>query len=43
MRLLSKASIDRYLWLATRMGKPTIKEGNAPGLERISIYNITTL
>lgn len=40
---VSKASIDRYLWLATRMGKPTIKEGNAPGLERISIYNITTL
>lgn len=38
---VSKASIDRYLWLATRMGKPTIKEGNAPGLERISIYNIT--
>ena len=40
---VSKASIDRYLWLATRMGKPTIKEGNAPGLERISIYNITKL
>ena len=38
---VSKANIDRYLWLATRMGKPTIKEGNAPGLERIQIYNIT--
>lgn len=40
---VSKASIDRYLWLATRMGKPTIKEGNVPGLERIPIYNIMTL
>mgnify|MGYP005754913725 FL=1 len=38
---VSKASIDRYLWLATRMGKPTIKDGNAPGLEKIHIYNIT--
>lgn len=38
---VSKANVDRYLWLATRMGKPTIKEGNAPGLERIQIYNIT--
>lgn len=34
---VSKANIDRYLWLATRMGKPTIKDGNAPGLERIPI------
>ena len=33
--------MDRYLWLATRRGRPTIKEGNAPGLERIPIYNIT--
>lgn len=40
---VSKANIDRYLWLATRMGEPTIKDGNAPGLERIPIYNITTL
>lgn len=40
---VSKANIDRYLWLATRMGKPTIKDGNAPGLERIPIYNITKL
>ena len=24
---LSKANIDRYLWLATRMGRPTKKEG----------------
>lgn len=37
---VSKARTDRFLWLATRMGKPTIKEGNAPGLERIPIYNI---
>lgn len=40
---VSKANIDRHLWLATRMGKPTIKDGNAPGLERIPIYNITKL
>ena len=33
--------MDRYLWLATRMGRPTIKEENAHGLERIPIYNIT--
>ena len=38
---VSKANIDKYLWLATRLGKPTIKDGNAPGLERIPIYNIT--
>lgn len=40
---VSKANIDRYFWLATRMGRPTIKEGNAPGLEIIPIYNITKL
>lgn len=40
---VSKANIDRYLWLATRMGRPTVKEGNAPGLEIIPIYNITKL
>ena len=40
---VSKASYDRYLWLATRMGKPTRKEGNAPGLERIPIYNLSRL
>lgn len=40
---VSKASYDRYLWLATRMGKPTRKEGNAPGLERIPIYNLSKL
>ena len=38
-----KANIDRYLWLATRMGRPTVKVRNAPGLERIPIYNITKL
>lgn len=37
---VSKSSHDRYLWLATRMGQPTVKDGNAPGLERIQIYNI---
>lgn len=40
---VSKANIDRYLWLATRMGRPTVKDGDAPGLERIPIYNITKL
>lgn len=40
---VSKANIDRNLWLATRMGRSTVKEGNAPGLERIPIYNITKL
>lgn len=39
--MVSKAKVDRYLWLATRMGRPTVKDGNAPGLERIPIYNIT--
>ncbi|MDR0894192.1 MAG: hypothetical protein LBN06_02655 [Prevotellaceae bacterium] len=34
---LEKGSI-RYLWLATRMGKPTIKD--APGLECIQTYNL---
>lgn len=38
---VTKAENDRFLWLATRMGKPTIKENNAPGLERIPIYNVT--
>lgn len=37
---VEKANVDRYLWLATRMGRPTVKEGNAPGLERIPIYNV---
>lgn len=37
---VTKANTDRYLWLATRMGRPTVKDGNAPGLERIPIYNI---
>lgn len=32
------ANENRYLWLATRMGKPTIKDGNAPGLEKINIF-----
>ena len=40
---VSKSSHDRYLWLATRMGKPTVKDGNAPGLETIPIYNINML
>lgn len=37
---VTKANTDSYLWLATRMGRPTVKDGNAPGLERIPIYNI---
>lgn len=37
---VTKANTDRYLWLATRMGRPTVKDGNTPGLERIPIYNI---
>ena len=28
----------RYLWLATRMGQPTVKD--APGLEVIQTYNL---
>ena len=30
--------IKRYLWLATRMGQPTVKD--APGLEVIQTYNL---
>lgn len=30
--------MTRYLWLATRMGQPTVK--NAPGLEVIQTYNL---
>lgn len=30
--------MKRYLWLATRMGKPTVKD--APGLEVIQTYNL---
>ncbi|MCM1510957.1 MAG: hypothetical protein NC116_09615 [Clostridium sp.] len=37
---VTKSSHDRYLWMATRMGKPSVKGGNAPGLETIPIYNI---
>ena len=33
-----KKGITRYLWLATRMGKPTVKD--APGLEVIQTYNL---
>jgi len=40
MYSVTKAGYDRYLWLGTRLGKPTIKKGNAPGLERIPIFNI---
>lgn len=32
--------ITRYLWLATRMGQPTVKD--APGLEVIQTYNLTS-
>lgn len=30
--------LKRYLWLATRMGQPTVKD--APGLEMIQTYNL---
>ena len=30
--------IKRYLWLATRMGQPTVKD--APGIEVIQTYNM---
>jgi hypothetical protein len=30
---VSKANIDRYLWLATCMGGPIVKEENNLGLE----------
>lgn len=33
-----EAGIKRYLWLATRMGKPTVKD--APGIEVIQTYNL---
>lgn len=36
---ISRSNVGcRYLWLATRMGQPTIKQ--APGLERIDIYDV---
>ena len=31
---------ERYLWLATRMGVPTVKD--APGLEVLQTYNLLT-
>ena len=31
---------QRYLWLATRMGMPTVKD--APGIEIIQTYNLLT-
>ena len=30
----------RYLWLATRMGMPTVKD--APGIEIVQTYNLIT-
>ncbi len=39
---VTRASFNRYLWLATRMGKPTIGEiSETPGLEIIPIYNLS--
>jgi len=38
--LISKAPYNRFLWLATRMGQPTQKEGCQPGLDCIQIYNV---
>lgn len=40
---VSKAANNRYLWLATRMGKATLKEGSPDGLERINIYNLSEI
>lgn len=41
---VAKASFSRYLWLATRMGKPTIGEiSRTPGIEVIPIYNLSSL
>ena len=31
----------RYLWLATRMGQPTVKGNNPPGLEEIPIFELS--
>ena len=31
----------RYLWLATRMGMPTVKD--APGIEIVQTYDLLTL
>ena len=38
--MAKEISISKYLWQATRMGKPTIVKDNIPGLLRIPIYNI---
>lgn len=39
-----KATFSRYLWLATRMGKPTVGEvSQTPGLEIIPIYNLSPI
>lgn len=38
MRYRVEKGITRYLWLATRMGQPTVKD--APGLEVIQTYNL---
>lgn len=41
---VSKAPTNRYLWVATRMEKPTIGErSKTPGLEVIPIYNISNI
>lgn len=37
---ISKAPYNRFLWLATRMGQPTQKEGCPPGIDCIQIYNV---
>lgn len=31
----------RHLWLATRMGQPTVKGNNPPGLEEIPIFELS--
>lgn len=41
---VSQAPFNRYLWLTTRMGKPTIGEiSKIPGLEIIPIYNLSLI
>lgn len=38
--IAKEITTSKYLWLATRMGQPTIVKDNIPGLERVPIFNI---
>lgn len=40
LRERKKGDKKRYLWLATRMGMPTVKD--APGIEIVQTYNLLT-